>query len=151
MDWLSDYVWQAWVVLGLLLAGVELLSLDLFLASIALGCFAAAITSVAGGSLSVQLAVAAAVSVALLLVIRPRIVARIHDGPDLLLGPDTFIGKIGVVTTAIDAHTPGRIKVAGEMWSAISVDDQPIAVGTDVEVLEINGATARVAPKQVGA
>ena len=38
----------------------------------------------------------------------------------------------------------GQIKVGSEIWSAKSVNDEKIAEGTEVEVLEINGVRAIV-------
>lgn len=42
----------------------------------------------------------------------------------------------------------GQIKVNGEVWSAIGLDDMNIPQGTEVEIKEIKGVKAIVAPIQ---
>ena len=43
--------------------------------------------------------------------------------------------------------TSGRVKLAGEVWSARSVaSTYPLEVGSTVQVVRIDGATAVVAP-----
>ena len=40
----------------------------------------------------------------------------------------------------------GQVKVAGELWSAVGFKDQNILPGTEVEIKEIKGVKAIVAP-----
>ncbi len=42
----------------------------------------------------------------------------------------------------------GQIKVEGELWSAIGIDNTEIPEGTKVEIKEIKGVKAIVAPIQ---
>ena len=54
-------------------------------------------------------------------------------------------GKIGVVTRAIGELEPGLVKIGGETWTARSFyDEEPIAEGSRVEVVKIEGVTALV-------
>jgi len=51
------------------------------------------------------------------------------------------------VTELVSAHEHGRIKLAGEIWTAAPYDDTlTIAPGEMVEVFQIRGATAYVHP-----
>ena len=51
--------------------------------------------------------------------------------------------RAGVVER-VDAHG-GRVKIGGEIWSARALDgDQVLEPGTNVQVAEIQGATALV-------
>jgi membrane protein implicated in regulation of membrane protease activity len=51
------------------------------------------------------------------------------------------------VTEPITAMSPGRIRLAGEIWSAQPYDETlSISAGETVEVFEIRGATAFVHP-----
>ena len=51
------------------------------------------------------------------------------------------------MTEPITAMAPGRIRLAGEIWSAQPYDEtHSIAAGETVEVFEIRGATAFVHP-----
>ena len=74
-------------------------------------------------------------------------IKRLHTGPELRLGHGKLVGREGVVTETITAQQHGRIKLAGEIWSAAPYDDtDTIAAGETVEVFEIRGATAYVHP-----
>jgi membrane protein implicated in regulation of membrane protease activity len=146
-DWLGDNSWLAWASAGLLLAVAELVSLDLVLLMLAVGAFAGALAAILGAPLAVELLAAAAVSAAMLTMVRPSMVRRLHRGTDLVSGQAALIGCKAMVTSTVDAHG-GQIKLAGEVWSARAYQpDQSIDVGTQVEVFEIDGATAVVYPE----
>ena len=60
-------------------------------------------------------------------------------------GTDALIGRKGVVTRQVDRHG-GRVRIGGEEWSARSyLEDQVLAEGQTVDVIQIEGATALVA------
>ena len=72
---------------------------------------------------------------------------RLHTGPELSLGHGKLVGRQGVVTEPITALAPGRIHLAGEIWTAEPYDESlTIEAGATVEVFEIRGATAYVHP-----
>ena len=51
------------------------------------------------------------------------------------------------MTETVTAQNPGRIRLAGEIWSAQPYDETlTIEPGETVEVFEIKGATAYVHP-----
>ena len=83
----------------------------------------------------------------MLLLVRPNLVKRLHNGPDLLTGHGRLVGQQGVVTEELTAQNPGRVKVGGEIWSACPYDESLISPsGAAVEVFAIRGATAYVHP-----
>ena len=83
----------------------------------------------------------------MLALVRPGLVKRLHAGPELQLGHGKLVGQQGLVTEQITAIEPGRIRLAGEIWSAAPYDEtSTIAPGETVEVFEIRGATAFVHP-----
>ena len=91
--------------------------------------------------------VAAGASVAMLALVRPSLMKQLHSGPELRLGHGKLVGKQGLVTEPITALNPGRVRLAGEIWSAEPYDESlTIEPGETVEVLEIRGATAYVHP-----
>lgn len=147
MDWLSEHVWAVWVGLAALLGVAELVSLDLVLVMLAAGALGGAVTAAAGGAVVLQLLVAAVVSVGMLALVRPSLVARLHSGPELKLGTSKLIGARGTVTVRITGLAAGQIRLAGETWTAAPYDeDGVIEPGATVEVFEIRGATAYVHP-----
>lgn len=147
MDWLSDNAWAAWLTLAIVLEVLELASMDLILLMLGLGAGSAALTAVFTDSFPIQAGVATAVSLGCLLLIRPPLIKRLHNGPDLVTGIDRLIGMRSITTTDVSALNPGRIKIDGEDWKAVPFDDQMvIPEGQPVEVLQIRGATALVHP-----
>ncbi|WP_407555876.1 NfeD family protein [Streptomyces sp. Pv4-95] len=111
---------------------------------LAVGAVAGAVTASLGGGTVPQFLVFAAVSVALIVVVRP--IANRHRGqsPGLASGVDALRGKSATVLERVDSGG-GRIKLAGEVWSARALDtDQVYEPGQQVDVVEIEGATAVV-------
>ncbi len=147
MDWISDHLSSIFLGLAIVLGVAELASMDLILLMLAAGALAGMVTSLAGAGFLVSSLVAAAVATASLMLVRPSLVKRLHSGPDLQLGHGKLVGAQGVVTEKITGHDAGRIKLAGEIWTAAPYDEHlTIEPGATVEVFEIRGATAYVHP-----
>jgi len=147
MEWLGDHLWQTWLGLAIVLGVLEMFSLDFVLLMLAAGAVVGMLADLVGLPLPAQALAAAAASVAMLTLVRPNVVKRLHSGPELRLGHGKLVGHQGVVTEPISAQEHGRIKLAGEIWSAAPYDDfDTIAAGEMVEVIEIRGATAYVHP-----
>jgi membrane protein implicated in regulation of membrane protease activity len=145
MDWLADHMWVGWLTAAVGLAALELVSLDLFLIMLAGGALVGTLTALAGGPFALQVVLALISSVALLSVIRPNVVRRLHSGPDLKTGADALIGKRATVLREMSHHAPGRVKIGGEEWTAAPYDeDDSIEAGEVVDVVQIKGATAYV-------
>lgn len=147
MEWLSDHQWSAWLALAMTLGVIEIFSLDLIFAMLAVGALAGIIPAALGAPLIVSALVAAGVSAATLVLLRPTLVRRMHGGPELTLGHGKLIGQQGTVTQRLSGLEVGRVRLAGEVWSAAPYDSTlTIEPGETVEVLEIRGATAFVHP-----
>ena len=147
MEWLGDHLWAAWLVLAVALGVAEMVSLDLILIMVAVGAFVGALAAIASFPVVLQILLAAGSSAAMLALVRPNLVRRLHQGPDLVTGAGKLVGQQAVVTEELSAHHPGRVKLAGEIWSACPYDESlTIAAGATVEVFAIRGATAYVHP-----
>jgi membrane protein implicated in regulation of membrane protease activity len=132
-----------WVLLAVALAVGEVLTPGLFfLGPVALAAAAAALAALLGAGGLASLIVFIVCAVASLAILRP--IARRHVRLPMLsrTGTDALVGRKGVVTRKVDRHG-GRVKIGGEEWSARSyLDDQVLAEGQTVDVVEIDGATA---------
>jgi len=147
MDWISDHLAAVFLGLAILLGVAELASMDLILLMLAAGALAGMVTSLAGAGFVLSALVAAGAATACLALVRPALVKKLHAGPELQLGHGKLVGAQGVVTEKITGLQAGRIKLAGEFWTAAPYDDTiSIDPGETVEVLEIKGATAYVHP-----
>jgi membrane protein implicated in regulation of membrane protease activity len=147
-DWLGEHAWAIWLGLAALLSVAEILSLDLVLIMLAVGCLAGAgVALIAPGLWGLQILVAAAVSVGTLLLLRPTLIAKVRSLPGYRSSTDTMVGSSGLAMSEI-THDGGEIKVAGQSWSARTMGSgQVIDRGTEIEVYEIDGAIAVVYPK----
>ena len=108
------------------------------------GAVAAAVTAGIGGGPVAQVVIFALVSVALILVVRPLARRSRAQGPEMRSGVDALKGRQALVLEKVDGQG-GRIKLAGEIWSARSLDTAgSYEPGSQVDVVEIDGATAIV-------
>ncbi|MCW2835129.1 MAG: hypothetical protein JWN68_3082 [Nocardioides sp.] len=147
MEWILRHAWEAWLGLAIVLGVAEMFSLDLILVMLAAGAVVGMVAAVLGLPIAIQVVAFAGVSVAALALVRPTVVKRFHGGPELAVGHGKLVGRQGTVTADISPLAPGRIKLAGEFWTAEPYDETlSIAAGETVEVLEIRGATAIVHP-----
>jgi membrane protein implicated in regulation of membrane protease activity len=147
MDWISDHLTAVFLGLAIVLGVAELASMDLILLMLAAGALAGMGASLVGAGFVISALIAAGAATACLALVRPQLVKRLHSGPDLQLGHGKLVGAQGVVTEKITGLQAGRIKLAGEFWTAAPYDDTiSIEPGETVEVLEIKGATAFVHP-----
>lgn len=146
-EWLENArAWHGWLATAILLAGAELLSLDLILLMLAMGAVVGTLVAVIGLPFAVQLLAAVGASVAMLALVRPSIVKRLHSGPELRLGHTALVGKRAVVVERV-SDQGGQVRIGGELWSARAYDEsEVIDAGATVDVFEIRGATALVHP-----
>jgi membrane protein implicated in regulation of membrane protease activity len=140
VDSIDAWVWWLTGATGL---GIALVATAMpELGMLAVGAVAGAVTAGLGGGFVLQVIVFAVVSVALIAVVRPVAARHRTQRPPLATGVDALKGRHAVVLERVDA-TGGRIKLAGEVWSARALDTgQSYEVGQEVDVVDIEGATA---------
>ncbi|MER5548189.1 NfeD family protein [Streptomyces sp. NPDC001118] len=111
---------------------------------LAVGAVAAAVVAGLGFDAVLQVLTFVVVSVALIAVVRPIAARHSRQRPQLATGVDALKGKQAVVLERVDGGG-GRIKLAGEIWSARALDTgRAYEVGQEVDVVDIEGATAIV-------
>ncbi|KOU31879.1 membrane protein [Streptomyces sp. WM6372] len=110
----------------------------------AVGALAAAVTAAFGGGVVAQVLVFVIVSVALVAVVRSIANHHREQRPQHRSGIDALKGRSALVLERVDG-SGGRIKLAGEVWSARTLDaESSFEPGQLVDVVEIDGATAVV-------
>jgi len=137
--------WIAWAIASVALAVGEILTPGLFfLGPVAVAALAAGVIAATGLGLAFQLLAFVSGSIAALAVLRPIARRHIRMPPPVRTGAAALPGAQAVVLERVDANS-GRVKLAGEVWSARTFfDDQVIEPGTRVQVVKIDGATALV-------
>jgi membrane protein implicated in regulation of membrane protease activity len=138
-------VWVVWAVVTVLLAIGEIFTPGLFfLGPIALAALASTVVAALGGAVWLQIVVFGVGSFAAVGLLRP--IARRHlTMPHAIrTGAAALEGAKAIVLQRVDGRG-GRVKIGGEEWSARSyMPDEEFDVGTEVEVVQIQGATALV-------
>ena len=141
--------WIAWLLAAAALGVAEFFTLTLAFGLLAAAAVVAAVVAGVGGPLLVQVLAFAITATAGLLIVRPIAMRHMTHPPLVREGSDALIGRKAVVMEEVTAER-GLIKLSGEQWSARALDeDQVIPVGALVDVMEIEGATAIVYPREL--
>lgn len=141
--------WLAWLLAAAALGTAEFFTLTLVFGLLAGAALVAAVVAGVGIGLLGQLVALALAAVAGLVIVRPIALRAMDRSPITLEGSDALIGKRAEVMQEVTA-THGLIKVSGEEWSARALDEtHVIPVGALVDVMEIEGATAVVYPREL--
>jgi membrane protein implicated in regulation of membrane protease activity len=139
-----------WVVVAAVLGVAEIFTLTASLGLLAVAALAAAGAAAIGLGPFAQFAVFTAVSIAGLAGVRPVIKRQLRPryGPQHRFGVAALVGRQARVVQEVTGHA-GRVRIGGEEWSARAYDETlVIPAGTTVDVIEIEGATALVYPRE---
>lgn len=140
--------WLIWIILAAALGVAEFFTLTFVLGLLAAAALVAAILGALGLPVVVQIIGFVAASAAGIVLVKPIMDRQLTRGPDVRSGTAALVGHSARVLSAVDADH-GLVKLNGEEWSARSLDeDLVIPVGTHVDVMEIDGATAVVYPRE---
>ncbi|WP_103531114.1 NfeD family protein [Streptomyces sp. SM11] len=141
--------WFAWLLAAAALGAAEFFTLTLVFGLLAGAALVAAVVAGVGVGLLGQLVALGLAAVAGLALVRPVALRHMAQAPLTHEGSDALIGKRAEVMQEVTA-THGLIKVSGEEWTARTLDEsQVIPVGALVDVMEIEGATAVVYPREL--
>ncbi|HEX9096547.1 MAG TPA: NfeD family protein [Candidatus Dormibacteraeota bacterium] len=127
-----------WIIVAVAFAIAEVVTVAFFAVFLSLGALAAAIVSLLGFDLLVQAIVLGVIGVVGIFAARPFLVERLHIGSRRLeSGAQSMVGQRAVLTDPILASAPGHVKIAGELWPAITEDGSPLPVATPVIVTDL--------------
>jgi membrane protein implicated in regulation of membrane protease activity len=138
--------WMFWILLAVILAAGEMMSVSFFLGPFAVGALLGALADIAGASGVVAFAVFLVSSALLFGIVRPIARRHLRTPAQLRTGTAALIGRTAIVTQLIDNDADsGAVRLDGELWTARAYDDDDvIEAGRRVHVVEIKGATALV-------
>lgn len=137
--------WWAWLVLGMLLLGGEMaLPSGFYLLFFGIGALLVGGVGLLGlePAAWVQWLLFSVLSLAALVLIRPRIVGRLR-----LAAPgieDTLAGEIAVATEAIAPGAIGRGELRGSVFTVRNAGGAPLAAGERCRVVRVDGLTLEV-------
>ena len=140
--------WIVWLIVAAVLGVAELATTTFALGIIAVGALVAAAVGATHLSLPFQLLAFVVASAAGLGFVLPIARRHLKQPPALRTGPAALIGKRAQVLEEVTEHS-GRVRIGGEVWSARSYDESlVIPAGSAVDVMQIEGATALVYPRE---
>lgn len=142
-------MWQFWLIAaGIFLIG-EIFTVGFLIFWLGIAAIFAMIVSLFVDNILVQTAVFVIASALLLLFTKPFVDKYINKNKDTVTtNAFSLIGKKGIVTKEINGQTSsfGQVKVAEEIWSAISEDGSSIPENAEIEVVKIDGVKLIVKP-----
>ncbi len=144
--------WHYWLIAGIVLCILEIFTTDFLLLGLGLAAVGSSIASYYEASMPWQVGIFAIVAVIFVFTIRPIAKRQFYKTSDpRTSNVDAMKGKRGVVVDAIPENgQPGRVKLGGEEWRAVTEDGVTIDPGTEVVVDRVDGATLHVrGPKLV--
>ncbi|MFE6282668.1 NfeD family protein [Streptomyces sp. NPDC057877] len=141
--------WFVWLLAAAALGAAEFFTLTLVFGLLAGAALVAAVVAGVGVGLLGQLVALGLAAVAGIVILRPVALRQMEQQPLVRDGSDALIGKRAEVMQEVTA-TRGLIRLSGEEWSARALDETlVIPVGALVDVMEIEGATAIVYPREL--
>ncbi|WP_215447957.1 NfeD family protein [Streptomyces sp. ATCC 21386] len=141
--------WFLWLLAAAALGAAEFFTLPLVFGLLAGAALVAAVVAGVGIGVLGQLVAFGLAAAAGVVIVRPVALRQLEQQPLTRDGSDALIGKRAEVLQEVTA-TRGLIKLSGEEWSARAFDESlVIPVGAWVDVMEIEGATAIVYPREL--
>jgi membrane protein implicated in regulation of membrane protease activity len=140
---------ELYVILAVILLGIEAFTLAFFAVFVAVGLLAAAVAAAAGLPVWGQLATLSAVAVAGLVVARPPLArAMMRSNVRMRIpGVQDLVGQTALTVDEVgDEHHPGHALLAGEHWLAIAENGLPLPPQSTVTVAGVRGTTLVVRP-----
>jgi membrane protein implicated in regulation of membrane protease activity len=144
--------WWLWLLLGLVLLGVEMLTPGGFyflffgVAALVVGFLAGLGV---GGPVWAQIVVFSVLSVASLALLRPYLLrwARSGERPDPV---DTLEGESAVLAEDLAPGAYGKAELRGTSWTVVNRDQRPLTRGQRVRVVRVDGLTLWVEAPEGG-
>jgi membrane protein implicated in regulation of membrane protease activity len=140
--------WVIWLIVAAVLGTVEIATTTLAFGLLGAAALIAAGAGFVGADAALQFGAFVLASGLGLGVARPFALRHIRHPPLLRTGTAALVGRTGYVLDEVSEHG-GRVRIGGEEWSARPYDETlVIPVGTKVDVLQIEGASALVYPRE---
>jgi membrane protein implicated in regulation of membrane protease activity len=137
-----------WLIVAAVLGVAELVTTTLAFGIIAIAAVVAAVIGAFHIGLALQLVAFVVAAGAGLGFVRPIAIRHLKQPPPLRTGVAALVGRSAIVLEEV-TELSGRFRIGGEEWSSRPYDDSlVIPVGTKVDVMQIQGATALVYPRE---
>ena len=133
-------MFYVWLSLAIVLAIIEMSTVNLVSIWYVISSIIAMITSLFIDNVVIQVAIFVLGGILLLLLTKDAIKKIMPE--KIKTNIDRIIDMEGIVTEKITKKTPGEVKVDGKRWTAVA--NETIPVDTTVKILEINSTKLKV-------
>ena len=136
IEYLAQNLWQVWAIVAIVCLILELMAGDCFIICFSVGALVAAIAAAIGLNGYWQLFVFALFTIISLFWFRPLARRYLHKGEDnRVSNADALLGRQGRVVETVEADGFGRVQIDGDIWKAVTNENQSIPTGTNVYVI----------------
>ena len=136
IEYLTMHLWQIWAIVAVICLLLELTAGDFFIICFSIGAVFACLTDALGGGIILQLIVFAVFTLASLFFVRPFAVRFLHKGEsNRVSNADALLGRKGRVVETVKADSFGRVQIDGDIWKAVTNEQNDIPEGTNVRVI----------------
>jgi membrane protein implicated in regulation of membrane protease activity len=113
---------------------------------ISVGALFGAVASALDWTFKWQILVFSIGTILALLIMRPLVYKLFYNKTsNVKTNADALIGRRAITTERIEGELhPGRVKVDGDDWKAISLETEPIEIGEAVEITALNSIIVTV-------
>ena len=138
--------WHWWVIIALIFVVVEMFTTGFAVMCISFGCLFGAVASALEWAIEWQLLAFAVGTALAFITVRPLVYKFFYKkSPEVKTNVDALVGRRAIVTERIEGELhPGRVKIDGDDWKAITLDDVVVEVGEAVEITAINSIIVTV-------
>jgi membrane protein implicated in regulation of membrane protease activity len=129
-----------WLFFAVILLIIEALTTSFFTLWFAIGAFVAALIARLGSSFTWQLGAFVISSGVLVILSRTIFVRLLTKGKTIRSNVDSLLGKTGVVKTEVNnSDRNGEILIEGNLYKAVSKQNETLSVDSNVEVIGVDG------------
>ncbi len=145
-------IWWAWIALGLVLMGAEMLLVDaaFYLVFIGVAALLVGVAQTVGLDLPIwaQWVCFAILSAVLMVLFRERLYNRLRGGG---MGyKDPAVGRLVDVEEDVDPGMETRVRMRGSRWNAVNIGSSTIARGSKARIARVDGLTLEITGDTLG-
>jgi membrane protein implicated in regulation of membrane protease activity len=140
--------WVVWLIVAVVLGVAEIFTLTAALGLLGGAAVIASVFAAIGLPVPLQLLVFVLASAAGIVVLRPIATRHMLQPRLQRFGVEALVGKTAYVVREVTGRD-GTVRIGGEEWTARALDESlVIPAGAAVDVIQIDGATAVVYPRE---
>lgn len=145
---LDVHEWVIWLIIAVVLSAAEIFTLTAALGLLGAAALIAAMFAAIGLPVPLQLMVFAIAAAAGIVVLRPIAHRQLLRPRLQTFGVDALVRRTAYVVQQVTGRD-GTVRIGGEEWTARALDESHvIPAGAAVDVIQIDGATAVVYPRE---